>query len=132
MTPASMAEPTSAVVTVPIDSASYNPRARSAASPEAGETVDEAIHDIAATFCSHEQICDNVGPQRSYPTREQCIDWEEGVRGVALQGSICGRRLPRASVVQCLDVMRGSPCVLADDGASRVAECRAGALCAGN
>jgi hypothetical protein len=127
----SMAEPSSAVVTLPIDSASYDPIARAAASPEAGEAFDDAVRDIAATFCSHEQVCDNVGPHRSYSTRENCIGWEEGMRRVALQSSICGRRVPRASVVQCLDVLRGSPCMLAGDGASRVAECRAGALCAG-
>jgi hypothetical protein len=129
LTAAAVAEPTGALVIRPIDPSAFDPVAMERASREGGESIEDAVHSIAVTFCDHEQTCDNVGASRSYATQKACVDRQERSRGGALEASVCGSRVARASVARCLDILRGTPCVLDDDGASRVPECRAGALC---
>jgi hypothetical protein len=131
LTAATVTHPTGATVTRPIDADGYDPAAIERASREGGEPVASAVRQIASTFCDHEQACDNVGPQRSYATRSECLDRQARARSVALRSTACVSRLPKATVAHCMDILRGTACVLADDGASRVAECRAGALCSG-
>jgi hypothetical protein len=118
-------------VTRPIDPAAFDAVSAERASRMGGEPVEAAVHEIATTFCDHEQTCDNVGANRSYATRQECVARQEGSRSQALRSTICSSRLAKSRVALCLDLVRGTPCVLAGDGASRVTECRAGVLCSG-
>jgi hypothetical protein len=90
-----------------------------------------AINDIVSARCNREERCSNVGPEKTYASRDACTSKLEGTTQSDINLSDCKHGVDRPKLHDCLDKIRGEDCGNPIDTLSRVAACRTGELCIG-
>jgi hypothetical protein len=90
-----------------------------------------AIGEIVTARCNREERCSNVGPDKTYATRDACTSKLEGTTQSDINLSDCKHGVDRPKLHVCLDKIRSEDCGNPIDALSRVAACRTGELCIG-
>jgi hypothetical protein len=88
----------------------------------------EAIDAIAATRCSREARCDNVGAGRHYGSRQGCMTQLRGESISDLTTAACPH-LDNAQLDKCLADIRGERCENVLDTIARLSSCSRSSLC---
>jgi hypothetical protein len=89
-----------------------------------------ATESIAEARCARESRCDNVGPEKTYSSMEDCIirvrsDWSD-----ELSARECKTGVNETQLNECLNEVREEECSSPFDTLERVAACTAGQICA--
>ncbi len=90
---------------------------------------DDAVARITAARCTREVACNNVGPGKTYASRERC-DAELGHNERAdLRGGECPGGISAPDLDDCLADIASEKCGNPIDAISRLAACRKAKLC---
>jgi uncharacterized protein DUF6184 len=89
-----------------------------------------ATESIAEARCARESRCDNVGPEKTYSSMEDCIirvrsDWSD-----ELSARECKAGVNETQLNECLNEVREEECSSPFDTLERVAACTTGQICA--
>jgi hypothetical protein len=90
-----------------------------------------SINEIVTARCDREQRCNNIGPDKTYATREACTSKLQGNTESDLNMKDCEHGVDRPKLHECLAKIHGEDCGNPIDALSRVTACRTGALCIG-
>jgi hypothetical protein len=92
-------------------------------------TSEGAIERITAARCARESACNNIGSDKHYGTSEICARELRSTIGDDLAPSKCPRGIDTAAIDKCTEAIRTESCNNPVDTLSRLAACRASALC---
>ncbi len=90
---------------------------------------ESAIERIAAARCAREAACNNVGSDKHFGTHEACTRDLQSTVGADLAPGKCPRGIDVYGIDKCTDAIRTESCNDPVDTLSRLAACRASALC---
>jgi hypothetical protein len=105
--------------------------------PAAGTTADpatrsdtmDAINDISVARCDREVRCGDVGPDKTYETRDQCIAKFNEAGYDDLDADACRSGIDRDELGKCLSEINVERCGAPLDTLERLVACRSAALC---
>jgi Family of unknown function (DUF6184) len=88
-----------------------------------------AAEQIAAARCEREQECGNVGQDKTFSSRLDCLariqnDWKEDLNARACPGGINQHELD-----ECMTQIRGEACENPFDTLARITQCTQGQIC---
>jgi hypothetical protein len=97
----------------------------------ASPSAASAQESIAEARCAREQGCGNVGENKKYSSREDCLsriraDWKDD-----LNARECPNGVNRSQLDECLTAIKGEDCGNPFDTLSRVAACTKNQICNG-
>jgi len=95
------------------------------AAPVDGHAIDE----LAAARCDREQTCNNVGNNKSYATRDVCVQKLRADGQNDLTNGSCPNGISRLALDKCLADIRGERCDHPLDTLSRLNSCARASLC---
>jgi hypothetical protein len=88
-----------------------------------------AAEQIAQARCDRERECDNIGADKSFSSRQDCLvriqsDWKDDLNARECPGGINQRQLD-----ECVAQVRAESCGNPFDTLARITECTAGQIC---
>ena len=88
---------------------------------------DRAIEELASLRCDHEQLCNNIGPNATYPNRDRCLS----IARLDARGELaaCRAGVDQDALPECFEKIAGQECDNLVDSLARISECRTTALC---
>lgn len=89
-----------------------------------------AARNIAGARCDREAKCNNIGPDKKYPSDDSCedtirADWANDLNAYDCPGGVVDKELE-----ECLNAIRNEDCNSPFDTLGRVSECMASQICA--
>ncbi|MBX3231986.1 MAG: hypothetical protein KIT84_12470 [Labilithrix sp.] len=90
---------------------------------------ESAIDRIVAARCAREVTCSNLGPDRRYPTGDNCIREVRHKLVDEMKPSECPHGIDGKELDECLDAIRNESCTNALDTIARLTHCRTSQLC---
>ena len=110
--------------------AAREPRPSSGAPKEVSRTSTSlAVSSIATARCDREVKCKNVGTNQKFLTTDECIVKMQNDKRTAINAQECPGGVSDKELASCLKSIREEDCGNPLDSVSRLAACRAGALC---
>jgi hypothetical protein len=110
--------------------AAREPRPSGSGAKEVSRTTTAlAVSSIATARCDREVKCKNVGTNQKYLTTDECITKLQNDKRSALNPEECPGGVSDKDLASCLKSIREEDCGNPLDSVSRLAACRAGALC---
>jgi hypothetical protein len=104
--------------------------ARTTSGTQLAAPVDaHAIDAIAGARCDREQTCNNVGVDKTYATRDVCIQRLRADDQNDLTNASCPNGISRVALDKCLGDVRGERCDHPLDTLSRLSSCSKSSLC---
>lgn len=94
-----------------------------------GETRSASQH-IANARCDRERRCSNIGADKKFASDEVCEDSIRSEWANDLNAYECPNGVVQKQLDECLLAIRNEDCSSPFDTLSRIAECRAGQICA--
>jgi hypothetical protein len=96
-----------------------------------GPATASASESIAESRCEREQRCDNIGDQKKFSSKSDCLariraDWKDD-----LNARECPAGVNSTQLRECLTAIRGEDCNSPFDTLSRVSACTSGQICQG-
>jgi hypothetical protein len=104
---------------------------RRSESPQAEKmgSVNGAVDSIAAARCDREARCNNVGPDKNFDSRDQCLAKVKSDKRDDLNAKDCPGGIDQGELRECLEETRNSDCNNPFDELGRIAACRSSDLC---
>ena len=100
-----------------------------AGSQLAAPADQHAIEDLTRARCDREQTCNNIGYEKTYSTRDVCLDKMRADSQNTLTNGSCPNGISRAALDKCLADVRGERCDHPLDTLSRLNSCSRASLC---
>ena len=105
--------------------------------PAAGTTADpatrtetmNAINDISVARCDREARCGDVGPEKTFESRDQCIAKLNEAGYADLDADACPSGIDSHELGRCLSEIDAERCGAPLDTLERLLACRSAALC---
>ena len=88
-----------------------------------------AVERIVTARCAREAACNNVGSDKHFGTNNACTRELQSTVGADLTPGKCMRGIDVNAIDKCTDAIRTESCNNPVDTLSRLAACRASALC---
>lgn len=88
-----------------------------------------AIHALAEARCERETRCDDVGPDKQYDNRDDCISRLNEVGYTELGPDQCPRGIDEDELTHCIGTIRQEPCEPRGESVDRLASCAPKTLC---
>lgn len=88
------------------------------------------VRQLSTARCDREERCNNVGKNRKYESREQCLQKLDAKNQEDLGPAECKKGIEQAKLSTCLKAIQGEECNSPLDSLSRIVSCRSSALCA--
>jgi hypothetical protein len=90
-----------------------------------------AVESISEARCARESRCDNIGPDKTFSSMEDCADrvredWRE-----ELDARACPQGIDDGQLDECLNAVRAEECSSPFDTLERVSECTQSQICSG-
>jgi hypothetical protein len=111
------------------DNTNMTPTTTTAASQMAAPVDNHAIDQVAAARCDREQTCGNVGVDKTYATRDVCVQKLRADSMNDLTNANCPNGMSRPALDKCLADVRGERCDHPLDTLSRLNSCSRSSLC---
>lgn len=97
----------------------------------AANATASASESIAESRCDREARCNNIGDQKKYSSKSDCLariraDWKDD-----LNARECPSGVNKTQLSECLTEIRNEDCNSPFDTLSRVAACTSGQICQG-
>lgn len=94
-----------------------------------GISNDAALTQLVQARCDREMTCNNIGADKKYGTRDQCLTTLRANAREDLNPAECPRGIDQHRLSDCLQEVRNETCNNPLDTVSRLTACRAGGLC---
>jgi hypothetical protein len=96
-----------------------------------GTEGGSAIESISEARCARESRCDNIGPDKTFSSMEDCTarvreDWRE-----ELDARACPQGIDDGQLDECINAVRAEECSSPFDTLERVTECTQSQICSG-
>ena len=108
-------------------SSNQEPRYSPAARPS--ESNERSISAITNERCDREFRCQNIGTDKRYQSRDECVRKLNDSGFDSLGPSKCRSGIDQGELSQCLQSIRNEDCNNPLDTLERIASCRSGELC---
>ena len=94
-----------------------------------GSGVLTAVESLTDARCDREQRCNNVGPDKKYSSRADCVmkvneEWREDLNARQCPGGVV-----QSEFSECLEEIRNEDCGNPFDSLERIVACRASDIC---
>jgi len=90
---------------------------------------DRAISAITDERCDRDLRCNNIGPDKKYTSRDECVRKLTDSGYSSLGPTECRSGINQSELSQCLQSIRNEQCDSPLDTLERLAACRSGKLC---
>jgi hypothetical protein len=97
--------------------------------PQGKTTPSAALASLAAADCDREVRCNNVGPNKHYPSREVCIAMVQNDKGKKVSAQACPGGINEGNLNECLKSLRKDSCGNFGDTLSRAEACKLDGIC---
>jgi hypothetical protein len=88
------------------------------------------VRQLSTARCDREERCKNVGKNRKYESREQCLQKLDAKNQEDLGPEECKTGIEQEKLSTCLKAIQEEACNSPLDSLSRIVSCRSSALCA--
>lgn len=88
------------------------------------------VRQLSTARCDREERCKNVGKNRKYESREQCLQKLDAKNQEDLGPEECKTGIEQEKLSTCLKAIQEESCNSPLDSLSRIVSCRSSALCA--
>jgi hypothetical protein len=88
-----------------------------------------AIDKIVAARCARESTCNNIGPDKKFPSAQTCSQKLKGDMQGDLAAKDCPYGVDQKELDECLDSIRQESCGNPIDSVARLAACRTSDMC---
>jgi hypothetical protein len=91
-------------------------------------TPAAAVLSLAAATCDHEAQCNNIGADKKYKTREECMTKTAKDKGGSLNAQVCTGGVNEGNLDECIKVLRSAGCG-AGEFLKRAEACKMDGIC---
>ena len=93
--------------------------------------VSQALDSIASARCDRAASCNNVGEDKKFATKQECVEKVKEDKLEGLNSAECKLGVDQQSLSDCLTSIRNEDCNSPLDTLSRLAACRSSVMCKG-
>jgi len=97
--------------------------------PTEPATPKGAVSSLVAAQCDREVRCNNVGQDKKYKTRDECVAKQQHDNGQSINDKVCTGGINQGNLNRCVQALREDECGNPINALQRAESCKTDSIC---